>query len=170
MKEIVLGFLVQGPAHGYVLRDRVRRELGPAWRFTSSQIYAWLRELEQEGLVRGQVGPGLKGRPRRAYELTPKGRERFFVWLAEGNSERRRGEFLVRLFFVLRSSPQDVDLFVERETAELLVRRRRLMARKPPADAFARAVHQFRRLQVETGLRWLREVKVLLDKERRPEC
>lgn len=54
MEELVLGMLKLGPAHGYELRARIRRELGPAWRVATSQLYTWLRRLEEEGNVAGE--------------------------------------------------------------------------------------------------------------------
>lgn len=58
MEELVLGMLKLGPAHGYALRERIRAELGPAWRVGTSQLYASLRRLEE-----GASSAGSRRRP-----------------------------------------------------------------------------------------------------------
>ncbi len=168
MEEVVLGFLRSGPQHGYELRHQIRQALGPAWKFTSSQIYSWLHTLEQRGYVTSWTEPGQGRRPRRVYALTPQGEARFERWLWEERGPRKRGAFLVRLFFVARFCPHRVGEFVDREAQNLRQRQRRLASRGPYEDVFEEAVRQFRLLQIETGLRWLEEVQKLC--ARRSRC
>lgn len=162
MEELVLGMLKLGPAHGYALRERIRAELGPAWRVGTSQLYASLRRLEEGGFVRGIPEEAAGGPPRVVYALTTAGEERFEAWLRgrPPSPRRQRGAHLVRLYFLLRFAPEEVGTFVAGERAALARRRARLLARED--DPFREAVRRFRLLQVEGGLRWLAEVEEFL--------
>ncbi len=161
MEGLILGMLQLGPAHGYALRERIRAELGPAWRVGTSQLYASLRRLEEGGFVRGTPEEAAGGPPRVVYALTPAGEERFGAWLHGRLPFRRRerGAHLVRLYFLLRFAPGEVGAFLEGERAALARRRARLLT--PEEDPFREAVRRFRLLQVEGGLRWLAEVEEL---------
>jgi DNA-binding PadR family transcriptional regulator len=157
MEELVLGMLKLGPAHGYELRSRVREELGPAWRVASSQLYAWLRRLEEGGYVSSALAEAPGGPPRRVYSLTPAGEERFWQWLLSGSTSprRARGSYLIRLYFLIRFAPHHLATYVAEERAALDKRRARLLARDTGEDPFREAVRRLRLSQVEGGLRWL---------------
>jgi DNA-binding PadR family transcriptional regulator len=63
------------PAHGLELIRRVHNRTGGAVSLNQGSVYPALRQLERERLVRGWTGRPAKGggRPRRYYELRPKG-------------------------------------------------------------------------------------------------
>ena len=84
-QEVVLALLVKEPSHGYELRARTERALGPlAAGFNAGQMYVTLGRLEQAGLVTSTREPSASERPeRRIYELTAAGRERVAEWLAD---------------------------------------------------------------------------------------
>jgi len=157
MEDLVLGMLKLGPAHGYELRGRVREELGPAWRVASSQLYAWLHRLEEQGLVQGMSADAPGRPPRVVYALTPAGEKRFWEWLfADPPVVRRpRGAFLVRLYFLARFAPQRLATFAAQEAQVLERRKERLLKRNTGGDPFREAVRRLRLVQVEGGLRWL---------------
>ena len=51
-QEVVLALLAKEPSHGYELRARIERALGPlAAGFNAGQMYVTLGRLEQSGLV-----------------------------------------------------------------------------------------------------------------------
>lgn len=167
MEELVLGMLKLGPAHGYELRSRVREELGSAWRVASSQLYASLRRLEEEGFVRASPRP-VPGRPPRVvYALTPAGEERFWKWLTSppAGQRRARGFYLVRLYFLLRFAPHHLATYVAEERAALERRRARVLARGAGEGPFQEAVHRLRLSQIEGGLRWVDELTQLFEKK-----
>ena len=78
--DLVLTALLEGPAHGYELMDRLERFSGGSWRPSPGSIYPLLQMFQDSGLVRCDETEG-----RRVFELTAAGRER-----AE---ERRVGAF-----------------------------------------------------------------------------
>lgn len=157
MEELVLGMLKVGPAHGYDLRKRVHAELGPAWRIASSQLYGWLRRLEEEGYVMSAPEDAADGPPRRVYALTPAGEERFQEWLVSSPAgpRRPRGAYLIRLYFLLRFAPEHLARYAGQEREVLQRRRERLAARDTGGDPFREAVRRLRLSQVEGGLKWL---------------
>jgi DNA-binding PadR family transcriptional regulator len=83
-QEVVLALLAKEPSHGYELRSRIERALGPlAAGFNAGQMYVTLGRLEQSGLVTS-TREATSDRPeRRTYDLTPDGRERVTDWLAD---------------------------------------------------------------------------------------
>lgn len=169
MEELVLGMLKLGPAHGYDLRSRVREELGPAWRVASSQLYAWLRRLEEGGYVVGSE-EAAGGPPRVVYALTPAGEKRFWNWLTSPprGPRRARGFHLVRLYFLLRFAPHHLATYVAEERAALESRRARILAEGTGQGTFGEAVRRLRLAQVEGGLKWLEELTELVNpKEKR---
>ena len=72
-KAALLMTLLSGPGYGLDLIERVATGIGSRPR--QGSVYPALRALERKGLVRGwdvRASPS-GGRPRRYYELTPKG-------------------------------------------------------------------------------------------------
>jgi PadR family transcriptional regulator PadR len=78
----VLSVLADGPSHGYELARRIEDETGGALRFTLASLYPLLYKLEAAGLVKGEWRSS-RGRRRRHYLLTPKGRARLRPLLDE---------------------------------------------------------------------------------------
>ena len=74
VRTVLLLALSQGPEFGLGLIARVEARSRGRIRLNRGGMYLALRKLEREGLVRGWMRPtGASGRPRRYYELTPRG-------------------------------------------------------------------------------------------------
>jgi DNA-binding PadR family transcriptional regulator len=83
-QEVVLALLAKEPSHGYELRARIERALGPlAAGFNAGQMYVTLGRLEQAGLVTSMREAAAERPERRTYELTSGGRERVAEWLSD---------------------------------------------------------------------------------------
>ncbi len=83
-QEVVLALLAKEPSHGYELRARIERALGPlAAGFNAGQMYVTLGRLEQAGLVTSTREAAAERPERRTYELTREGRERVGDWLTD---------------------------------------------------------------------------------------
>jgi DNA-binding PadR family transcriptional regulator len=102
----VLGELMDGPHHGYLLRDILGRLLGPFRHISWGVLYPLIRQLEREGLIvpfeedgneQGEGGAGSK--QRKQYRITEAGRERFgHMMLERGDYHADYPElFLVKL-------------------------------------------------------------------------
>jgi DNA-binding PadR family transcriptional regulator len=83
----VLGELLAGPFHGYLLREILSAMLGPLRRVSWGALYPVLRRLERDGLIATDT-PGTEAekveatatavrRQRIVYQITPAGRARF---------------------------------------------------------------------------------------------
>jgi DNA-binding PadR family transcriptional regulator len=83
-QEVVLALLAKEPSHGYELRARIERALGPlAAGFNAGQMYVTLGRLEQAGMVTSTREAAAERPERRTYELTIAGRERVEEWLTD---------------------------------------------------------------------------------------
>lgn len=154
--HVILGYLVEGPAHGYELLARLHADLGRIWRVAPSQLYATLERLERRGLIQGAREEQGNRPPRVRYALTPQGAELFWRWVASPVPRLRllRTELLPKLFFLLRLAPERVPelLAAQREVLRALEERVRAEA---PQDPFGQALRSFRLHQLSAGLAWI---------------
>ena len=72
----ILGFLDDGPLHGYELRRRITELDGPGARLSEGALYPALARLERAGLITRTARTGTGGRTRRTLTITDAGRER----------------------------------------------------------------------------------------------
>jgi DNA-binding PadR family transcriptional regulator len=83
-QEVVLALLAKEASHGYELRARIERALGPlAVGFNAGQMYVTLGRLEQAGMVTSTREVAAERPERRTFELTAAGRERVAEWLTD---------------------------------------------------------------------------------------
>jgi DNA-binding PadR family transcriptional regulator len=87
----VLGELMDGPHHGYQLREILSNMLGPFRQMSWGVLYPLIRQLEHEGLLVSDTesnperreGRASSNRQRKQYRLTESGRERFHALMVE---------------------------------------------------------------------------------------
>lgn len=163
----LLGLLREGPRHGYRLAAAFGPDgrLGIALRLKMSQMYAYLRKLERQGLLvaRDEMDAG-SHRARRIFALTTEGAHVFDAWLAAPVEATRevRLAFLLKLAFTLDDPPLALAL-LERQraaTAAWLARQRARATAAPVADerpTLARLTLRHRILLSEATLTWLDE-------------
>lgn len=77
----ILGFLDDGPLHGYELRRRIVELDGPGSHLSDGALYPALARLEKAGYLVRTEEPGGRGRMRRRVEITAAGRERLHALL-----------------------------------------------------------------------------------------
>jgi DNA-binding PadR family transcriptional regulator len=88
VKMGLLALLLNGPAHGYELRQRFEDAAGGVWPLNIGQVYDSLKRLDRDGYVERadsvetDGGDG-RGGERRAFQLTATGREEATRWLQE---------------------------------------------------------------------------------------
>ncbi len=68
--DLILAALLDGPAHGYELMDRLEQSSGGSWRPSPGSIYPLLQMFQDRGLVESEESEG-----RRVFSLTDAGRE-----------------------------------------------------------------------------------------------
>ncbi len=159
-QEVVLAMLAKEPAHGYQLRARLGRALGPLGdTMNAGQIYVTLSRLEKAGLVTCEHSAGLADRPdRKVYALTPAGQQRVAGWLAEVSWPRPDlAEFHLKLVAAAAARLADPLSIVDTQRPELLRQlrdvQRAAMAEPDRSDAGLLLEGIVLRLQAD--LRWL---------------
>jgi len=162
----LLGLLLDGPAHGYDLQQRLQEDLGAVWHVAWSQLYNVLHELEERGWVAAATSDSPSGPPRHTYSITARGRRAFFEWTFAPVARLRdlRLEFLVKVHFLRKHAPDELDPLLARQSDAL----RQVVADQGAlggAPWVAAVAASFRRHQTESALAWIDEVRRSLKKE-----
>ncbi|MCK4741334.1 MAG: helix-turn-helix transcriptional regulator [Anaerolineales bacterium] len=164
----LLGLLIQQPAHGYRLHQRLTTDLGQIWRISLSQAYNILKRMETYGFIIGQMQEQVGTPARRHFEATPKGVERFEEWLdtPSGSSVRAiRVEFITRLYFALTKNKKAASHLIDEQVAES---HKRLEILKGALDllpldqVFNRLALELRIHQLESILDWLPQCSTMI--------
>ena len=155
---VLLGFLMPGPAHAYELYRDFDRGLGRVWRIGQSKAYAYLKEIEAEGLASVAIEEQESLPARRVYSLTAAGRLRFLDWLRGTTPQARniRLEFLARLYFYRELGLEGIEELVAAQEAVLVQRMAALqLAMRESGDEYWRLVLDFRRSEMGAIVSWL---------------
>jgi DNA-binding PadR family transcriptional regulator len=159
-QQVVLAMLAKEAAHGYELRLRLQRALGPLGEaMNAGQIYVTLTRLEKAGLVASARSSGLADRPdRKVYGLTPAGQRRVAEWVADVSWPRLAPtEFHLKLVAAAAGGLADPLTIVDAQRRELLRRlrdaQRAAMAEPDGSDASLLLAGIVLRFQAD--LRWL---------------
>lgn len=166
---LALGFLAEGPLHGYDLYRRFEAELGGIWHISQSQMYSVLKRLELQGLVEANVEEAGSNPARRILRITPQGSERFEAWLeapSDCNTRIMRLEFIARLFFARRREPGKLPALIEGQKTALARQKANheaILAGLSPSDTWTRLGLEFRIRQLSAIADWLEgSVRTLL--------
>lgn len=159
-QEVILAMLAKEPVHGYELRTRLARALGPLGdAMNAGQVYVALSRLEKAGLVTGEHSPGLPDRPdRKVYALTADGQLRVAGWLAEVSWPRPDlAEFHLKLVTAAAARLADPVSIVDAQRRELLRRLRdaQRAAMAEPDGSDAALLLEGVVLRIQADLRWL---------------
>lgn len=134
---VLLGMLLQGPASGYALRQRIAQSVGNFWQESYGQLYPALQTLADNGLVEAS-DKAKDGRATRVWRITKAGRAALKAWLDHPPTpQRERNELLLKLYFA-ELAPAAVKRHVEgareeagRELARLKQLRDEVAGRAP---------------------------------------
>ena len=74
-KPIILSILISGEDYGYQIIQRVKEISGGILEWSDNMLYPVLRRMEKGGLLVSRWKVSEKGRLRRYYQITQKGRE-----------------------------------------------------------------------------------------------
>lgn len=102
--EVILGLLKSSPSHGYDLLYQFQSsdQLGHVWTLSTSQLYAVLKRLENEGAIVGEKKTSTEAPVRIVYSITNAGNAKLNNWLFDetpsSSIHRIRVLFLSRLY------------------------------------------------------------------------
>lgn len=119
---MVLGFLAEGPLHGYELRRRMEGLHGYARTISDGTLYPAITRLTTAGLVTREAEPSRSGAPRQTVRLTDAGRARLVDSLreADGHDITDGSRFFVVLSFLSHlPDPEARDTVLRRRLAYL---------------------------------------------------
>lgn len=160
-ERALLGFLLDGPKHGYDLNKQVNAHLGLVWTLRISQLYAIVKTFETRGWVRTHVRSHGKRPSQKILELTPAGRAAFEEWLRQPAHGLRefRVDFFLRLYFARTAGEQFAQGLVAGQIAACREELGTLRSRRAEAGATEEDLYQlardFRIRQLTTILKWL---------------
>lgn len=122
VKDILLGLLLNRPAHGYELLGLMQSVLGEPWAINPGQAYSTLSRLERDGLVahRGSVEDDETGRT--MYRLTRRGRAELQSWYNRpvSRADRLRDEVHVKIALSLLGGPVSPAEIIRQQRRHLL--------------------------------------------------
>jgi DNA-binding PadR family transcriptional regulator len=158
----LLGFLREGPLHGYEIHRRLSDPagLGLVWTLKQSHLYALLTRLEADGNLTSTVEPQDNRPPRKLFQLTETGRGAFQDWVRTPVPHGRdlRLDFLTKFYFAQREgTPVLAQLMRRQRTAcQDWLRAQRAQAEAArEAQPYEWLVCQFRIGQIEAMQAWL---------------
>jgi DNA-binding PadR family transcriptional regulator len=107
---VIMGLLMQGPSHGYDLKQTLEKELSPFLEVSTAPLYYTLKKLEQEGLVTKWSTVSGRRPMKYVYSLTAKGQEEIKELLLKNITYLHRPSFNldISLYFLNFLDPQDV--------------------------------------------------------------
>ncbi len=156
----LLGTLMSEPRHGYEILQFLENGLGPAWRVSTSQLYALLKRLDHEGLVDSTLEAQDTRPSKRVFAIMPEGRERFLRWLKSPTDHARdlRIEFLAKLYFFRHLGIDGGEELLNSQVAILERLQKRLTEKKKAeADDYNRLVYGFKISTLKGWRDWLKK-------------
>ena len=162
IEHALLGFLRQGPLHGYQLHQQLCNTAGlnQVWYLKQAQLYALLGKLEGDGYVTSTLQPQETRPARRVFCLTPSGEAAFQAWLFSPVSRPRhmRQEFQAKLYFAQQQGSQACARLIDAQRQacrQWLADQNTFADHEDAADAYAWLVDQYRAGQIQAMLDWL---------------
>jgi DNA-binding PadR family transcriptional regulator len=157
----LLGLLIQQPAHGYRIHQRLTTDLGQIWHISLSQVYNILKRMETHRFIIGQMQEQVGSPAKRHFKATQKGAKRFEEWLKtpSGSSVRAiRVEFITRLYFALAINKEEASHLIDeqiKESHKHLEILKDALDLLPLDQVFNRLALELRVHQLESILDWL---------------
>lgn len=127
---MLLGFLLEGPRHGYELHRMVAAHGELYADLKKANVYYLLDRLAKDGHLKVKAEDGARGRrgERLIYALTAKGRRRFEELLRDvlGTFEPAHTGLEVAVVFINRLPPDEALAILERRREAVVARRARI--------------------------------------------
>jgi len=159
---VILAMLLQGPKHGYQLKQEAAHALGQDV-LHNNIVYPLLRRFTGKGWVTKKVVPGERGQKRHQYALTKRGREALIQMLSDYSEADARSAqgFLTRVGLFQLLPPEARQRILDTRAA-YLERTAQHLAQIPQhfsLSAFPRATTQFLQKQIEAELSFIQQLR-----------
>lgn len=171
-KQMILGALMNGPAHGYSLRSGSMIKVMEEFGINDGQLYPLLKKMTDEGLIIKEIEYRETGPNRHNYHITPAGRKEFISWLTgtEGEEQAfryemiRKDEFLNKcMYFRFLDVPASAEkIRCQIAETEASIRDFRDAYNDMKSRNFEELhlmIVKYCIMSLETRLQWLRELK-----------
>ena len=162
MREVILGVLAKGSAHGYELKAAIEGLFGDAWpSINIGQIYTTLGRLERDGLVAGRQVAQANRPDKKVYDLTTEGRTELGDWLRTPSAgPRLRDDLFTKVILAASLGVDDGDLtrLIDRQRRALLQSLRDLhdlAGRQDGENGPAALLIEGAMLHLEADITWL---------------
>src|SRR3954469_7524009 len=158
IRQGLLALLVEGPRHGYQLRQEFDGRTGSTWPLNVGQVYTTLARLSRDGLV-AETGDGDESH--KLYVLTKDGRRTVEEWFATPVQlpDRPRDELAIKLALAAETPGVDLAAVIQAQrtaTVEAMQDYTRLKAdADPDADIGWLLILDALLFQAEAEVRWL---------------
>jgi DNA-binding PadR family transcriptional regulator len=162
--QTLLGFLEQGPAHGYDLKRSYDDQFGSVKPLQYGQVYATLSRLLRGGMIEMEgVEPG-DGPERKRYAITRAGVTDVVRWLQtpEPPEPYLQNTLYTKVVLALLSGRSAAELLDVQRAAHLHLMRK-LTQRKVGGDLADQLVCDHALFHLEADLRWLELTAARLD-------
>jgi DNA-binding PadR family transcriptional regulator len=164
----ILGLLRERPLHGYEIARRFSADLdlGLVLPLDMSNVYALLKDLQEQGLIEGQRQTVGQRPPRTVFHLTDDADAQFLHWLEQpvGRLREVRSDLLVKLYFCraigARATARLLDAQIE-ASQTYLDRLTRLAGGAAPGS-FERLVRDSKIGAARATVAWLRDERARL--------
>lgn len=163
----ILGFLAEGPLHGYELRARIAHLTGHTRPVSDGGLYPAINRLHRAGLLDRRTGPGASAARRHTLLLTGEGREELRRRLREpGETDISDGArfFTVLAFLSHLPDPAERDAVLRRRLeflerpASFFREGERLVRAEEADDPYRRGMLTVARATSRAERQWLREM------------
>lgn len=158
----LLGFLKEGPSHGYDLHKKLTDPsgIGMVWGVKIANMYAQLDKLARSGLIYGEVQEHDQRPARTMFSLTSRGEAEFHRWITRLIDHPRdfRHDFMARVYFLMRLQPENLQSVIDEQ---LKLAKGWLTSTQEKGSAlsksatFVNATYHFRVSQIQSMVDWL---------------
>ncbi|HQO38981.1 MAG TPA: PadR family transcriptional regulator [Spirochaetota bacterium] len=179
-KHIILGALMNGPAHGYSLKSGSAIKVLEEFGINDGQLYPLLKKMTRDGLIVREIEYRESGPNRHNYHITEAGRNEFISWLTGAEGEERmfryemirKDEFLNKCMYFrfLDGGESDKKISVHVSETEAVIAdftRAYEDMKKKGFDHLHLMIIRYCIMNQETRLAWLKEMKKEFSKNKK---
>ncbi|HYN88139.1 MAG TPA: PadR family transcriptional regulator [Ardenticatenaceae bacterium] len=166
VRHAILGLLAQRPMHGYEIDSEFEQGLRRICHVNISQIYAYLKNLEDRGWVRYETVLQERNPAKKVYHLTEEGQAELMHWLSHPvEAERQiRDDFLTKLFFCQHLRPDALRDLIENQKRIFQRHLNEVLAAgQYPMDYFTRLLYESGLRHARVDLEWIEWVEEQLE-------